>query len=201
MLHTTEVCCRHLLPVFYVCTRSIHCSGVPPLGLTFPVSLLQRKCHWTRFLSILITCPNPWSLRCFSCPSMGPSTLSSVCSAQHARENLKLGTQCCLHTITGMYPPNGPIRLQIAGFTRPFFTLTTLRPPFCYTCMHKHTYTHTHHMHTYTHVHILPLYSYTSTYSHSHSVLNSVCPVLSWLCPSPSRWTSQLTPMSSKRVM
>ena len=69
----------NLLPVFYaskarsVATRSIHRSGVPPLGLTFSVSLLQRSCCWIQFLSILITCPSHWSTRCFSCPSMGTS--------------------------------------------------------------------------------------------------------------------------------
>ena len=67
-----------LLPVFYakawpVATRLIHRSGVPTLGLTFSVSLVQRSCCWIQFLFILITCPSHWSPRCFSCPSMGTS--------------------------------------------------------------------------------------------------------------------------------
>ena len=78
LLHATKIGCEQL-PSSLVCLtvykslviRSIHLSSVPPLGLTFPVSLLQRTWRWIQHLSILITCPSHWSLRCFSCSSIG----------------------------------------------------------------------------------------------------------------------------------
>ena len=44
-------------------------------------------------------------MACYGRGSITPP--SSVHSARHARGNLKLLTQCCLHTISGMYPPDG----------------------------------------------------------------------------------------------
>ena len=123
---------------------------------------------------------------------------SSVHSAQHARENLKLGTQCCLHTITGMYPPDGPISL---ADSRVHEALLHSYDSAGAILLHAHAQTHTHTHTTCTHIPPFSFIHYIHTFTFTQCLINSVCPVLSWLCPSPSRWTSQPTLMSSKRVM
>ena len=109
----------------------------------------------------------------------GPSPLSSIHSAQHTSENLKLGTQCCLHTITGMYPPDGPISLADSrvheGLLHSYDSASAI-------LLHARaqTHTHTHHMHTFSH------FIHTLLYVHIHTVfLNSVCPVLPYFAPPP----------------
>ena len=65
----------------------------------------------------------------------------------------------CIHLM-------GRIRSQIAGFTRSFFTVTTLRPPFCYAPTHTHAHKHIQHIHithTHTRTHARTVHTY-STY-------------------------------------
>ena len=100
----------------------------------------------------------------------GPSPPPSIHSAQHTRENLKLGTQCCLHTITGIYPPDGPISLADSRVHE-----TLLHSYYSVSAILLRVHAHTHTTCTHTHMHIFSHFIHTLPYIHIHTVSYKLC--------------------------